>query len=244
LNRPELTAERFIPDPFRPGSRLYRTGDQARWREDGVLEFLGRLDDQVKIRGHRIELGEIEAVLSRHPAIRQAVVVAREDTPEDKRLVGYLVSERGGTPTLNELRDNLLRELPDFMVPAKFVTLDAFPLTPNKKVDRKRLPAPDAWRPALAKEFVAPRTPNEAILAGFFQEVLALERVGIFDNFIELGGDSLSAVEIFVKIEQTFKVEFPLGTFFKLPTIAGLAQELERTIGMPAGEKYRPVLSP
>ncbi len=244
LNRPELTAERFIPDPFRPGGRLYRTGDQARWREDGVLEFLGRLDDQVKIRGHRIELGEIEAVLSRHPAIRQAVVVAREDSPGDKRLVGYLVSERGGAPTVNELRDYLLRELPDFMVPAKFVTLDAFPLTPNKKVDRKRLPAPDAWRPALAKEFVAPRTPNEAILAGFFQEVLGLERVGIFDNFIELGGDSLSAVEIFVKIEQTFKVEFPLGTFFKLPTIAGLAHELERTIGMPAREKYRPALSP
>ena len=147
LNRPELTAERFIPDPFRPGNRLYRTGDQARWREDGVLEFLGRLDDQVKIRGHRIELGEIEAVLARHPAIRQSVVVARDDTPGDKRLVAYLIAETGRAPTVNELRDHLLRELPDFMVPAAFVTLDAFPLTPNNKVDRKRLPAPGSSRP-------------------------------------------------------------------------------------------------
>ncbi|PYK92214.1 MAG: hypothetical protein DME40_05215 [Verrucomicrobia bacterium] len=231
LNRPELTAERFIPDPFRPGNRLYRTGDQARWREDGVLEFLGRLDDQVKIRGHRIELGEIEAVLARHPAIRQSVVVARDETPGDKRLVAYLIAETGRAPTVNELRDHLLRELPDFMVPAAFVTLDAFPLTPNNKVDRKRLPAPGSSRPALRREFVPPRTPNEAILAGFFQEVLGFEEVGIFDNFIELGGDSLSAVEVFVKIEETFRVPFPLSLFFKVPTIAGLAKELERIIG-------------
>jgi natural product biosynthesis luciferase-like monooxygenase protein len=231
LNRPELTAERFIPDPFRPGKRLYRTGDQARWREDGVLEFLGRLDDQVKIRGHRIELGEIEAVLARHPAIRQSVVVARGETPGDKRLVAYLIAETGRAPTVNELRDHLLRELPDFMVPAAFVTLGAFPLTPNNKVDRKRLPAPGSSRPALRREFVAPRTPNEAILAGFFQEVLGFGEVGIFDNFIELGGDSLSAVEVFVKIEQTFSVPFPLSLFFKVPTIAGLAKELERIIG-------------
>src|SRR5438067_1695460 len=231
LNRPELTAERFIPDPFRPGNRLYRTGDQARWREDGVLEFLGRLDDQVKIRGHRIELGEIEVVLARHPAIRQSVVVARDETPGDKRLVAYLIAETGRAPTVNELRDHLLRELPDFMVPAAFVTLDAFPLTPKNKVDRKRLPAPGSSRPALRREFVPPRTPNEAILAGFFQEVLGFEEVGIFDNFIELGGDSLSAVEVFVKIEETCRVPFPLSLFFKVPTIAGLAKELERIIG-------------
>jgi natural product biosynthesis luciferase-like monooxygenase protein len=231
LNRPELTAERFIPDPFKPGNRLYRTGDQARWREDGALEFLGRLDDQVKIRGHRIELGEIEAVLARQPAIRQSVVVAREDTPGDKRLVAYLIAETGRAPTVNELRDHLLRELPDFMVPSAFVTLAAFPLTPNNKVDRKRLPVPGSLRPTLRREFVAPRTPNEAILAGFFQEVLGLEEVGIFDNFIELGGDSLSAVEVFLKIEQTFTVSFPLSIFFKVPTIAGLAKELERIIG-------------
>jgi natural product biosynthesis luciferase-like monooxygenase protein len=229
LNRPELTAERFVPDPFRPGRRLYRTGDQARWREDGVLEFLGRLDDQVKIRGHRIELGEIEAVLARHPLVRQAVVVAREDAPGEKRLIAYLVADK--EPPVDELREHLSRELPDFMVPALFVTLDALPLTPNKKVDRKKLPAPGASRPALSGRFVAPRTPREAALAGFFREALGLERVGIFDNFLELGGDSLSAVDIFVKIEEAFKVQLPLVTFFKLPTVAGLAQELERAIG-------------
>jgi natural product biosynthesis luciferase-like monooxygenase protein len=243
LNRPDLTAERFIADPFQPGRRLYRTGDQARWREDGVLEFLGRLDNQVKIRGHRIELGEIEAVLARHPGVHQAVVVARENPPGDKRLVGYVVPEEGHPPTVNELREHLGRELPDFMVPALFVTLDAFPLTPNKKVDRKSLPAPDASRPALARAFVAPRTPIETILAGFFQEALALERVGIFDNFIELGGDSLSAVEIFVRIKQTFKVEFPLVLFFQVPTVAGLAQELERATRMPAEENVQ-ILQP
>jgi acyl carrier protein len=239
LNRPELTAERFIADPFKPGRRLYRTGDLARWREDGVLEFLGRLDNQVKIRGHRIELGEIEAILAQHPAVQQAAVVAREDTPGDKRLVGYFVPKRGHAPAVNELRDHLAREVPDFMVPAAFVTLDAFPLTPNKKVDRKSLPAPEASRPALARAFVAPRTPNETILAGFFQETLGLERVGVFDNFIELGGDSLSAVEIFVRIKQTFDVEFPLVMFFRVPTVAGLAQELERTIRVPAEENVQ-----
>jgi natural product biosynthesis luciferase-like monooxygenase protein len=231
LNRPGLTAERFIAGPFKPEQRLYRTGDLARWREDGVVEFLGRLDNQVKIRGHRVELGEIEAILARHPAVHQAVVVAREDVAGDKRLVGYVVPEERHAPSVNELRDYLGQELPEFMVPATFVTLAAFPLTPNKKVDRNSLPAPDASRPTLAKAFVAPRTPNEAILAGFFQEALALERVGIFDNFIELGGDSLSAVEIFVKIERTFKVQFPLVMFFQTPTVADLAQELEHALG-------------
>ncbi len=241
LNRPELTAERFIADPFRPGDRLYRTGDQARWREDGVLEFLGRLDHQVKIRGHRIELGEIEAALARHPAVHEAVVVAREDPPGDKRLIGYVVPQGGRAPAVNELRDHLKREVPDFMIPATIVMLDTFPLTPNKKVDRKSLPAPDASRPALGKAFVAPRTPTEAILAGFFQDALALERVGIFDDFIELGGDSLSAVEIFVKIEQTFKVEFPLAMFFRAATIAGLAQELDRAVSVRAQAAFEPL---
>jgi natural product biosynthesis luciferase-like monooxygenase protein len=239
LNRPELTAERFIADPFKPGRRLYRTGDQARWREDGVLEFLGRLDSQVKIRGHRIELGEVEAILERHHAVHQAVVVAREDTHGDKRLVGYVVPKEGRAPTVDELRDHLGRQLPDFMVPALFVTLDDLPLTPNKKIDRKSLPAPHASRPALARAFVAPRTHNEAVLAGFFQEALGLERVGVFDNFIELGGDSLSAVEIFVRIKQTFQVEFPLAMFFQVPTVAGLAQELERATRIPAEAKVQ-----
>ena len=187
----------------------------------------------MKIRGHRIELTEIEAVLASHPAVRQAVVVVREDAGE-KRLVGYFVPAPGPAPTPNDLRDRLGRELPPFMVPSAFVSLDAFPLTPNKKIDRKRLPAPDVSRPSLAKEFVAPMTRNEEILAGFFAEALALERVGIFDDFIELGGDSLSAVEIFVKIEQTFNVEFPLALLFQVPTVAGLASQLERALTTPA----------
>jgi acyl carrier protein len=240
LNRPGLTAERFIADPFKPGQRVFRTGDQARWLEEGVVEFLGRLDNQVKIRGHRVELGEIEAILARHPAIHQAVVVAREDAAGSKRLVGYVVPEEGRTPTVNELRDYVEQELPEFMVPATFMTLAAFPLTPNKKMDRNSLPVPDASRPTLRKPFVAPRTQNEAILAGFFQEALALERVGILDNFRELGGDSLSAVEIFMKIERTFKVRFPLAIFFRTPTVAGLAQELECAIGARAASVPAP----
>jgi natural product biosynthesis luciferase-like monooxygenase protein len=230
LNRPRLTAERFIVDPFKPGQRLYRTGDQARWRDDGALDYLGRLDEQVKIRGHRVELGEIEATLARHPAVRQAVVVARDNTAGDKRVVGYVVPAEGQIPTTNELRDYLRQALPEFMVPATFVTLTALPLTPNNKVDRNSLPAPDASRPTLAKAYVAPRTPNETILTDFFREALGLDRVGIYDNFIDLGGDSLSAVDIFLNIEQTFKVKFPLAMLFQMPTIADLAGELEHTL--------------
>ncbi len=226
LHREQLTAERFIADPYHPGQRLYRTGDLARWREDGILEFLGRIDNQVKIRGHRIELGEIETVLSQHRAIQQAVVVAREDSPGDKRLVGYVVPEKGTTANTSELRDHLKHRLPEFMIPSAFVSLDQFPMTPNKKVDRKRLPTPDSARPDLAIEFVAPRTEQEQILAGFFAEVLNREEVGIHDDFVELGGDSLSAVEVFVKIQQEFQVDFPLFTFFEVPTVAGLANKL------------------
>ncbi|MGC4118614.1 MAG: LLM class flavin-dependent oxidoreductase [Myxococcales bacterium] len=242
LNRPELTAQRFVADPFGPpGGRLYRTGDRARWRDDGVLEFLGRMDDQVKIRGHRVELGEIEAALARHPAVQQAAVAAREDGPGDRRLVGYVVARRAGRPpTPSELRDHLKRDLPEFMVPATFVLLETLPLTPNKKVDRKSLPAPDASRPALDRPYVPARTKVEVALAGFFQEVLGLERVGVHDSFVELGGNSLSAVELFLKIEEAFKVEFPLATFFRSPTVAGLAAELERVLGAsPDAERGR-----
>jgi acyl-coenzyme A synthetase/AMP-(fatty) acid ligase/acyl carrier protein len=235
LNLPRLTVERFMADPFKPGHRLFRTGDQGRWREDGVLEFLGRLDNQVKIRGHRVELGEIEAILVQHPAVHQAAVIAREDTTGSKRLVSYIVPEEGYAPTVNELRDYVGQQLPEFMVPATFVTLDALPLTPNKKVDRVSLPAPDASRPPLAKKYIPARTPSEVALASFFQEVLALERVGVLDNFIELGGDSLSAVQIFVKIEQTFQIRFPLSMFFQTPTVADLAQELDRALGRGLG---------
>ncbi len=226
LNRPELTEERFVSDPFRRGERLYRTGDLARWREDGIVEFLGRLDSQVKIRGHRIELGEIESVLNQHPQVQQSVVVAREDVPGDKRLVGYVIADDGQGATITDLKAFLKQLLPDFMVPATFVILHEFPLTPNNKVDRKKLPAPDAGRPDISGSYVAPRTAQEEVLAEFFAEVLGVDRVGIYDNFVELGGDSLSAVEVFVKIQDAFQVEFPLYAFFRVPTVAGLAEQL------------------
>jgi acyl-coenzyme A synthetase/AMP-(fatty) acid ligase len=165
LNRPDLTAEKFIPDPFgvKPGARLYKTGDLARHLADGSIEFLGRADHQVKVRGFRIELGEIEAVLCQHPVVRESFVVAEEDATGEKRLVAYVVTERQLTPS--ELRSFLKAKLPEYMVPAAFVPLDALPLTPNGKVDRRALPASDRTRPDLEKEYAAPRTPAEELVA-------------------------------------------------------------------------------
>jgi natural product biosynthesis luciferase-like monooxygenase protein len=232
LNHDELTAARFVVNRFTGGGsgRLYRTGDLARWGEDGTLEFLGRIDNQVKVRGYRIELGEIETTLGQHPGVRQAVVVAREDVPGDKRLVGYVVTEPGASPSLNELRQFLERLLPDFMVPSSFVVLDELPLTPNKKVNRRALPTPDRSRPDLSEAFVAPRTSIEAKLAELWSNALGLERIGVNDNFIHLGGDSLLAVEILHRIRTEFGVAFPLHVLFHAPTIAGSAAELERLV--------------
>ena len=185
LGRPDLTAERFVPDPFGgAGERLYRTGDLARYRPDGNIDYLGRIDHQVKIRGFRIELGEIEAALSRIPGVREAVVLAREDSPGDKRLVAYVAGSNGAEPAAAALRAALQRELPDYMVPAAFVVLDALPLTSNGKVDRKALPAPDIGA-QVAPQYVAPRTPAEEMLCRIWAEVLGIERAGIEDNFFE-----------------------------------------------------------
>jgi acyl-CoA synthetase (AMP-forming)/AMP-acid ligase II/acyl carrier protein len=232
LGRPKLTAERFISHPFRddPRARLYRTGDMARYLPDGNVEFLGRADHQVKIRGHRIELGEIEAVLQDHPAVREVVVISREDTPGEKRLVAYLVAEKGSPPAVSDLRRYLNGKLPDYMVPAVFVTMGALPLTPNKKVDRRALPFPDQERPKLDYQFVAPRTPVEETLSCLWAEALGLEQVGIHDNFIDLGGDSLAAVEVSFKIQERFEVEFPLHTLFQFPSVASLSKELEKRL--------------
>ena len=225
LHRFELTAERFIEHPFcaERGARLYRTGDRVRWLPDGNLEFLGRWDDQVKIRGFRIELGEIEAVLASHAAVRQCAVSVREDTPGDKRLAAYWVAQPGATATPSDLREHLRIRLPDYMVPAAFVRLEALPLNINGKVDRKALPAPDAASVGGVKEYVAPRTPVEEALAAIWAEVLRAERVGIHDNFFELGGHSLLAIRVMSRVQEVFGVRLALRMLFESPTVADLA---------------------
>ena len=229
LNRPELTAQRFIPDPFttKPGARLYKTGDLARFRPDGTLEFLGRIDNQVKLRGFRIELGEIESVLGRHPGVKQAVAVVREDVPGDQRLVAYLTVKGDRVPTPVELRQFLKEQLPAYMVPAGFVVLDAFPLTPNGKVDRKALPVPDL---SLSGEdqstYVAPRNELERQLIALWEESLRVKPIGIHDDFFELGGHSLLAVRMWAQVEQLVGRNLPLSTLVSAPTIAQIAEML------------------
>jgi amino acid adenylation domain-containing protein len=231
FNRPELTAEKFVADPFagQPGARLYKTGDLARYRPDGNIEFLGRIDNQVKLRGFRIELGEIEFVLARHPAIQQAVVLAPEDAAGDARLVAYMVAAAGSNPSTDDLRSFLQRKLPDSMVPSAFVFLDSLPLTPNGKLDRKALPAADHGRPELAVAFVAPRNRVESVLADIWAEVLKLEKVGIRDNFFNLGGHSLLAMQIVSRMRNAFFIEVPLRQIFDAPTIAELAAIITET---------------
>jgi amino acid adenylation domain-containing protein len=226
LGRPELTAEKFVPDPFspQPGARLYRTGDRARWRPDGELEFLGRFDAQVKVRGFRIEPGEIEAALRGHPAVREAAVLAREDAPGQRRLVAYGVVEEGAEVRVPELRTYLAARLPEHMVPAAFVVMETLPLTPNGKVDRRALPAPEAGGEA---EYVPPRTVVEELLCGIWSEVLGVERVGVEDDFFALGGHSMLATRVAFRVQQTFGVEVPLRDLFETPTVAALALSVE-----------------
>ncbi len=227
LGRPELTAERYVPDPFGAspgvgGARMYRTGDLVRYLPDGQLEYLGRIDHQVKVRGFRIELGEMEAALAAHEALAEAVVVAREDRPGDLRLVAYVVPAGTAVPAA-ELRRFLQARLPEFMVPSVFVTLAALPLTPNGKVDRQALPAPDEAGAGPARCFAAPRTPEEELLAGIWGELLGVERVGIDDDFFDLGGHSLLATRVVSRVRQALGVELPLRALFEAPTVAALA---------------------
>jgi amino acid adenylation domain-containing protein/non-ribosomal peptide synthase protein (TIGR01720 family) len=221
LGRPDLTAEKFVPDPFgtEPGARMYRTGDRVRWLPDGTLEFLGRTDQQVKIRGFRIEPGEIQAVLLREPGLRDALVVPREDAPGERRLVAYLVGE--AVPAAGELRARLREVLPEYMVPAAFVRLDELPLSPNGKVDRRALPVPEAA--GAERETVAPRDPVEALLAGIWSDVLGVETVGAHDGLFELGGHSLLAMRIASRVRAATGVEVPLAVLFTHPTVAELA---------------------
>jgi len=242
LNQLELTEEKFIPDPFsnEPGARLYRTGDLARYLPDGTIECLGRIDHQVKIRGFRIELGEIESALYQHPGIQETVVTAVEEDLGEKRLVAYLLTdlnveripqsmdyliETQGL-SLAHLRSFLKEKLPDYMMPSAFVLLDTLPLTPNLKVDRKALPAPNQAKLVLMEEFVPPRNPLEQQLVQIWIEVLKIKRVGIHDSFFELGGHSLLTAQLLSQIRKTFQVELPLLSLFEAPTIAKLAQEI------------------
>ena len=227
LGRPELTAERFVPDPLHPGERLYRTGDLVRFLSDGSLDFVGRADTQVKIRGYRIELGEIEAALTSQPHIKSAVVTAREDTPGAKRLVAYLVA-RGERPRGSVLRDALGAALPAFMVPAAFVWLDAIPLTPNGKVDTRALPAPSADRPDLANPFVAPATAGERALCNLWSECLGVSPVGATDNVFELGATSLLAMRAAARMRRELGLEVSPVALFEHPTPRDLAAALER----------------
>jgi amino acid adenylation domain-containing protein len=225
LNRPALTAERFIPNPFCRdcGERMYRTGDEARHLASGEIEFLGRRDGQVKIRGYRIELGEIEASLREQAEVRAAVVLAREDMPDEKRLVAYVVANQANEFSVSELRRTMSERLPDYMLPSAFVFLDRLPLTPNGKVDRRALPCPEQVMQEEEKDFASPRTPVEEMIADIYASVLHLKSVGVNDNFFELGGHSLLATQIISRIRETFKVELPLRTLFVNPTVTGLA---------------------
>jgi amino acid adenylation domain-containing protein len=228
LNRPELTGEKFLIDPFsdRKGARLYKTGDLARYREDGTLECLGRIDNQVKIRGNRIELGEIEAALAGHPAVRACVVLARELTPGNKQLVGYVIKREKELLEIDALRNFLKQTLPKYMVPGTFVFLDSFPLTPNGKIDRKNLPAPSHKNILVAREFIPPRTETEKKLAAIWMDLLKVERIGTHDDFFDSGGDSLLAIRVMLQIQEQFGAALSMQSFFPTATIAGLARAL------------------
>ncbi|MGH7824577.1 MAG: amino acid adenylation domain-containing protein [Candidatus Binatia bacterium] len=232
LNQPELTQEKFIPSPFseEPGARLYKTGDLARYLPDGNIEFLGRIDHQVKIRGFRIEPGEIEHILCEHPAVRHAVVAAKEETLGDKRLLAYVVSKETSLPTATELRTYLRSKLPDYMIPAAFLMLETLPLTPNGKIDRKQLPqaSVSSFRDG---EFAAPETAVEKQLAEIWSELLRVGRLSVGDNFFDLGGHSLLATQLISRIRETFQIELPLRCIFELPTVAELAKCLETIQG-------------
>jgi amino acid adenylation domain-containing protein len=232
LNRPELTKQKFIPDPFssRSGARLYRTGDLARYRKDGVLEYLGRVDNQVKVRGYRIELGEIEATLAEHTEVKSCAVLAREDTPGNKQLVGYVVSRGEERPTTEMMRQFLKEKLPEYMVPAQFVFLDSMPLTLNGKIDQKALPLPSHDNASNGQKSDGPRNETEKALAAIWEDLLKTDHVGINIDLFNLGADSLIAIRAISRIRDVFGVDLPAQTLFEKPTIAELAIALAEAL--------------
>jgi amino acid adenylation domain-containing protein len=233
LKRPDLTAQRFVPDPFH-GGRMYRSGDLARRLDNGELEYLGRIDQQVKIRGFRVELGEIEAAIAQHPAVRQVAVIAREDTPGEKKLVAYLIAGTPPPTLIADLREALRARLPEYMVPAHFLYLDALPLTPNGKLDRKALPAPEHQR-AEPREIVDPRSSSEALVVAVFNEVLDRSDIGVLDNFFDLGGHSLMAARVMANLCETARVDLPLRNLFERPTPEQLAVAIDALSWTAAG---------
>src|SRR5262249_22232654 len=239
LNRPALTAEKFIDDPFstEPHARLFKTGDLARYLPNGTIEYLGRLDHQVKIRGFRVELGEIEAALLAQAAIQQAVVLVREDKPGDKRLTAYVVCSPGQKLQVRSVRSQLRQQLPVYMVASVFVQLNALPLTSNGKVDTRALPVPDESTPDLEETFVAPRTPIEEGVARIWAKLLKLERVGVEDNFFDLGGDSLLAIQLVIQIEARFGKRLPISLFVQNPTIEQFAKFMMEDALLPTGSR-------
>ncbi len=248
LNRPEMNQERFIPDPFsnKPNARLYKTGDLARYLPNGNIQFIGRVDHQVKIRGYRIELGDIETALSDYPGVKEAAVIVREDSLSEKRLLAYVTSKASSADTgpmlkssnsliqckapgisISQIRLFLKEKLPDYMVPSAFVLMEAMPLTPNGKIDRRALPTPSQERPELAEVLVLPRNPIEEKLANLWSRILDIQPIGIHDNFFDLGGHSLLVAKMASQVEEIFQLELPLSCLFQTPTIAGLAQSIE-----------------
>jgi amino acid adenylation domain-containing protein len=229
LNRRDLTAERFLPNPFIPGRRMYRTGDLARRLPGADLDFVGRADGQIKLRGFRIELGEIEAALGEHSALRDCAVLLREDIPGDRRLVAYFVAV-GESPATSELRRFLEERLPAFMVPAGFVPLETMPLTVNGKINRLALPAPDGGRPTLETAFVAPETEMERAVTEIWKGVLRFDEIGVYDDFFRLGGQSILAAQVMQRINQRFRVNLPVRLIFDKPTVANLAVLVEEAL--------------
>jgi len=231
-NRPDLTAERFVSNPYSeaPGERLYKTGDLARMLPDGQIAFIGRVDDQVKIRGFRVELSEITNTLSRHPAIRETVVIAREDKPGQKRLVAYVVLRPGIAVTNAGLRHFLGQDLPDYMIPAAFVTMDSLPLGSSGKVDRSELPSLAEGNILRDETFISPRNPTEEQIAAIIGELLGLEHLGVNDNFFLLGGNSLLATQVIARVRESFDIEVTLLNVFDHPTVAGIAAVVEQLV--------------